>query len=113
MKSMFVVIMVVMACLALAVPAISGEIKVNQSQSYGVTQNQASFGGFSTSAQGYSAVANQGYVITKSPAFLSPASGIAVGSTSTTASGGQAKFGSGFQSQGMLGGATNSGSIHY
>jgi hypothetical protein len=107
----FVVAMLCVCLVALAIPAMAGSLTVLQSQTQGVIQGQASVGGLSASTQAYATGANQGYVITKSPTFLSPSSGVAAASTGNTTGGGQIKFGNGFQAQGMIGGTTNNGAL--
>jgi len=103
---------------ALVVPAFArangqgnngGKIVVNQSQSQGVLQTQASMGGFGVSTQGYATGARQGYVIQKS----GNPSGVAGATTGSATYGNQLKLGNGFQSQGMIGGATNGGGLYW
>jgi hypothetical protein len=104
------VVFLVVLCVALfAIPASAGKITVNQNQSQGVIQGQASVGGFSAANQGYATGATQGYVISKS----GNPSGVAAASTASTTHGNQVKFGNGLQVEGMIGGATNNGGLHW
>jgi hypothetical protein len=110
MKRMFVVAMCLMVCVAMAMPAFAaGKITVNQTQTQGVIQGQASVGGLSASTQGYATGANQSYVIAKTG---NPA-GVATANTASNTAGGQVKLGNGIQVQGMIGGATNNGGLHW
>ena len=119
MRKLFLAILCVFACVALVAPAFAGQgngqgnnggkIVVNQSQSQGVLQTQGSVGGFGLSTQGYVTGANQAYVIQKS----GNPSGIAGAATGSATAGNQFKLGNGFQTQGMIGGATNSGGLYW
>lgn len=121
MKKLFLAVLCVCVCVALVVPAFAGQgngngngnnggqIVVNQNQSQGVFQTQASVGGYSLSSQRYVTGAEQAYVIQKS----GNPSGIAGAATGSATSGSQIKFGNGFQMQGMIGGATNNGGLYW
>jgi hypothetical protein len=114
MKKLFLAVLCVLVCVALVVPvSAAGKITVNQSQNQGVIQSQSSIGGLSSSTQAYATGAKAEYVITKSPTFLSPSSGVATASTSTKTVGNQVKFGNGIQTQKMLGVTTNNGGLHW
>jgi hypothetical protein len=112
MKKVFLVMLCVCLSVALVVPAFAGgpkhgSISVNQNQSQGVLQTQASMGGFGVSTQGYVTGANQAYVIQKS----GNPSGIAGAATGSATGGNQFKLGNGFQTQGMLGSSVNDGKL--
>jgi hypothetical protein len=109
MRKSFIAMLCVCLCVAFVIPAFAGKITVNQNQTQGVIQGQVSAGGVGASTQGYATGASQGYVIAKT----GNPSGVAAAGTASNTAGNQVKFGNGFQAQGMIGGATNNGGLHW